>query len=222
MKQPTTPLLALAMLLLAHAPAIGQTTLSLTGGANIASADVDNESAAVPGLTSVTRISLGLAADFAFSDRLGMQLGGRYAQKGVGIEFNEEGVNAESRIELDYLEFTALGRLRFPLAGDRLSLHLLTGPAVAVETGCGLSVTASSGSPSFELEEECDEVNLERSAIDVGWAVGGGLDIGITEKLSASPGILYTRGLVDVDTASSGSLQNRALTLRIGLAYAIR
>ena len=43
MKQPTTPLLALAMLLLAHAPAIGQTTLSLTGGANIASADLDDD-----------------------------------------------------------------------------------------------------------------------------------------------------------------------------------
>ena len=138
------------------------------------------------------------------------------------MELNEEGLNAEFRIELDYLEFTALGRLRFPLAGDRLSLHLLTGPAVAVETGCGLSSTNNFGDSRLEFDEECDEVNLERSAIDVGWAVGGGLDIGITEKLSASPGILYTRGLVDVDTASRASLHNRALTLGIGLAYAIR
>ena len=221
MKQPTTPLLALAMLLLAHAPAIGQTTLSLSGGANIASG-FGRRIGSCSGPDLGHSNLLGLAADFAFSDRLGIQLGGRYAQKGVGIEFNEEGVNAKSRIELDYLEFTALGRLRFPLAGDRLSLHLLTGPAVAVETGCGLSATNNFGDSRLEFEEECDEVNLERSAIDVGWAVGGGLDIGITEKLSASPGILYTRGLVDVDTASRASLQNRALTLRIGLAYAIR
>ena len=65
-------------------------------------------------------------------------------------------MNAESRIELDYLEFTALGRLRFPLAGDRLSLHLLTGPAVAVETGCGLSATNNFGDSRLEFEESAD------------------------------------------------------------------
>ncbi len=215
------PLLAVALLPLAQTPTSAQTTLALTGGLNFASADVTDETAVVPDVVSITRISVGLAADFSLSETLGIQLGGRLAQKGVGLDLHEEGIDAESSVELDYLEFTVLARLRFPLAGERVSIRLLTGPAVAAETRCGLRATASSGDAIVELEEECDDVNLERSAADVGWAVGGGLDIGITENLSASPGILYTHGLVDVDTASRSSLNNRALTLQIGLAYVI-
>ena len=222
MKHLTPPLLALVLLLPAQAPAAGQTTLALSGGLNIASADVEDASAMVPDAVSITRASVGLAADFSLSDRFGIQLGGRYAQKGVGLELNEDGANIESNVELDYFEFAALGRLRFPLAGDRVSLHVLTGPAMAVETGCSLNATASFGGESVELEEECDEVELERSLVDLAWAVGGGLDIGISENLSASPGILYTHGLADVDTATRASLKNRALTLQIGLAYTLR
>ena len=222
MKHLAMPLVALVLLPLAAAPAAAQTTLALTGGLNIASADVTDAAAVVPEAVSVTRMSFGLATDFSLSGTFGIQLGGRYAQKGVGLEIDEEGVNIESSVELDYLEFTALARLRFPLAGERVSIHLLTGPAVAAETGCGLRATADSGDSVFELEEECDEVNLERSAVDIGWVVGSGLNIGITDNLSASPGVLYTHGLVDVDTATQASLKNRALTLQIGLAYTVR
>lgn len=222
MKRLATPLVAIVLLPLAQAPTAAQTTFALTGGLNIASADVTDASAVVPDVVSVTRRSFGLAADFSLSETFGIQLGSRYSQKGVGLELDEDGFDVQSSAELDYLEFTALARLRFPLAGERVSIHLVTGPALAAETGCGLSATAGSGDSAFELAEECDEVGLERSAADVGWAVGGGLDIGITDNLSASPGIRYTHGLVDVDTATRASLKNRALTLQIGLAYTIR
>lgn len=222
MKHPATLILAVALLPLVQTPTAAQTTLALTGGLMFASADVTDETAVVPDVVSVTRMSVGLAADFSLSETFGIQVGGRLAQKGVGLDLDEEGIDVESSVELDYLEFTALARLRFPLAGERVSIRLLTGPAVAAETGCGLRATAGSGDSIVELERECDDVNLERSAADVGWTVGGGLDIGITENLSASPGILYTHGLVDVDTASRSSLSNRALTLQIGLGYTIR
>lgn len=222
MKHLTTPLLALVLLLLAQLPAAGQTTLALTGGVNIASVDVEDEAEAVPDFLSISRMSVGLTADFALSDRFGIQLGGRYAQKGGGLDLTDPDLAFESSVELDYLEFTALGRLRFPLAGDRVFVNLLTGPAVAMETGCGLSAKGGADGTVLEYEEECDDVDLERSSIDIGWVAGGGLDIGITGSLSASPGILYTHGLVDIDTTSGGSLRNRAVTLQVGLAYAIR
>ena len=222
MKRLAIPLLAVVLLLLVQAPAAAQTTLALSGGINIASADVEDASEMVPDIVSVTRVSVGLAAGLSLSDRFGIQLGGRHAQKGVGLELNEDGASIESRVELDYLEFAVLGRLRFPLAGDRVSVHVLTGPAVAVETGCGLSATASFGGETVELEEACDEVDLERSPVDLAWAVGGELDIGISDNLSALPGILYAHGLADVDTATSASLKNRSLTLQIGLAYTLR
>lgn len=222
MKHLTTPLLAVVLLLLAQVPAAGQTTLSLIGGVNIASADVEDESAVVPDIGSITRMSVGLAADFALSDRFGIQLGGRYVQKGLRFDLTEADLAFESTSELDYLELAALGRLRFPLAGDRVFINLLTGPAVAVETGCGLSATGGSGGTTLEFDEDCDEVDLERSSADIGWVVGGGLDVGITENLSASPGILYTHGLVDIDKSAGGSLKHRAVTLQVGLAYAIR
>lgn len=222
MKRLALSLLAVVLLLLAQAPAAAQTTLALSGGINLASANVEDASAMVPDIVSITRASVGLAAGFSLTDRFGIQLGSRYAQKGVGLELNEDGANIESRVELDYLEFTVLGRLRFPLAGDRVSLHVLTGPAVALETGCGLSATAGFGGETVELEEECDQVDLERSPVDLAWAVGGELDIGISDNVSAFPGILYTYGLADVDTATRASLKNRSLTLQIGLAYALR
>ena len=93
---------------------------------------------------------------------------------------------------------------------------------MAVETGCGLRATVGFGGESVQLEEECDEVDLERSLVDLAWGFGGGLDIGISENLSVSPGVLYTHGLADVDTATRASLKNRSLTLQIGLAYTIR
>jgi len=38
------------------------------------------------------------AADFSLSETFGIQLGGRLAQKGVGLELDTEGVNVESRV----------------------------------------------------------------------------------------------------------------------------
>ena len=58
-----------------------QTTLSLTGGVNRTSLNVDADGAFSPDFESLTRTSVGLAATIPVSDRFGLQLGGRYAQR---------------------------------------------------------------------------------------------------------------------------------------------
>lgn len=223
MKHLATLILAIVLLPLGRMPAAGQTSLALTGGVNIASVDVEDDSGFVPYIQSVTRISLGLAVDFPFSERWGLQLGGRYSQKGLRLESTDEDAWVwRSMTELDYLEFTVLGRLRFPVVGDRLSGHLQTGPAVAVETSCEFSTTVQFPDGAIDHAADRCESNWERSVVDIGWALGGSLDIGITENLSAHPSLLYIRGLVDIDPSDDTSIKHRVLTLRIGFAYALR
>ena len=224
MKRFATPLLATILLLLTGTPAFGQVSIAVTGGVNIASLDISTDSDFFsPDLKSVTRLSIGLAASIPASDGWGIQLGGSYSQKGGRFDFSEQGVSAESRVETDYLEFTALGRAQFPVSGDRVSAHLLAGPALALASSCGFTAKATGpDGGTFEFGGDCDEdTGLETSAFDLGLAGGGGLEIKLLDTLGISFGLLYTYGLLDLDKSDGDSLKQRALTLRAGLAYSI-
>ena len=222
MKPFATPLLATALLLLPASTASGQTTLALTGGINIATLEITSDAGLAPDTESVTRTSIGFSAIFSRAERLGFQLGGTYSQKGGRLIFSSSELIGESSIETSHLEFTALARAQFPLAGDRVSAHLLAGPAVAFELSCQLSAKASVEGSTVEISDDCNEgADLSRSPFDFGLAGGGGLEIGLLDKLGISLGVLYTHGLTDLDTSDGESLKQRALTLRAGL-YLIR
>ena len=222
MKRFATPLLATILLLLTVTPALGQVSLAVTGGVNIASMDISTGSDFAPDLKSVTRLSIGLAANIPASDGWGLQLGGSYSQKGGRYEISEQGVNAESRVETDYLEFTVLGRAQFPVSGDRVSAHLLAGPALALESSCQLTAKATGpGGGTREFAEDCDDIRLDRSTYDFGLAGGGGLEIKLADTLGMSFGLLYTYGLLDLDKSDSDFMKQRALSLRAGMVYSI-
>ena len=223
MKRFATPLLTTFLLLLTVTPAFSQVSLAVTGGVNIASLDISTDSDFVPDIQSVTRLSIGLAANIPASESWGLQLGGSYSQKGGRFEISEQGVSAESRVETDYLEFTVLGRARFPVSGDRVSAHLLAGPALALESSCQLTAKATGlDAGTFEFTEDCDgATGLDRSTYDLGLAGGGGLEIKLLDTLGMSFGLLYTYGLLDLDKSDSDSLKQRALSLRAGLVYSI-
>ena len=223
MKRLATPLLTTTLLLLTGTPALGQVSITVTGGVSIASLDISTDSDFAPDLKSVTRLSIGLAANIPASDGWGLQLGGSYSQKGGRFEISEQGVNAESRVETDYLEFTVLGRAQFPVSGDRVSAHLLAGPALALESSCQLTAKATGpGGSTFEFAEDCDgDIGLDRSTYDFGLAGGGGLEIKLADTLGMSFGLLYTHGLLDLDKSDRDSMKQRALSLRAGLVYLI-
>ena len=223
MKRLATPLLVTILLLLTWTPAFGQISLAVTGGVNIASLDISTDDAFVPEIQSVTRLSIGLAANIPVSESWGVQLGGSYSQKGGSLDFSEQGLSAEGRVETDYLEFTVLGRAQFPMSGDRVSAHLLVGPALALESSCQLTVKGTgSDSSSLEITEDCnDATGLVTSTYDLGLAGGGGLEIKLLDTLGMSFGLLYTYGLLDLDKSDSDSLKQRALTLRAGLVHSI-
>ena len=223
MKRFATPLLATILLLLTGTPALGQVSLAVTGGVNIASMDISTDDDFLPDFQSVTRLSIGLAANIPASDGWGLQLGASYSQKGGRFDVSEQGVSVEAQVETDYLEFTVLGRAQFPVSGDRVSAHLLAGPALAWEASCQFTgkATGPDGS-SFEVTEDCDgAAGPATSTYDFGLAGGGGLEIKFLDTLGMSFGLLYTYGLLDLDKSDSDSLKQRALSLRAGLVYSI-
>lgn len=241
MKRSTTlllPTLLTAVCLTLGAPVRAQTTLSLTGGVNITSLDTDSDGTRSPGFESLTRMSIGLAATLPVSDRFGLQLGGRYAQKGArldvlgilemmgdmfgGLEEMPPGASFDADYEMDYVELSALARVGFPLSGDRVSGHLLAGPALGLRHSCeGVVQLSGLDEPAAKVSVDCDEAELNFRTVDVGLAGGAGIEIGLTDSIDAHLGLLYTLGLSNVSANVGGSAKHRALTIRTGLGVPI-
>ena len=217
-----SPLLLTGLLLVPATPAAGQTLLSLMGGINVASLEVDSSDPLVPNLQSVSRMSIGLAATIPTSERVGIQLGGAYSQKGGSLEVQEDGATIASDIEFDYIELTVLARVGLPLSGDRVSAHLLVGPALAFQSSCQVAISARLGTVRITNTGSCSELELESKYYDAGLAGGGGIGIGLTDKVKVTLGLLYTYGLFNIDdTGGADTLKTRALTLRAGLDFPI-
>ncbi len=231
-------LLTAVVLTLGATPVRGQTTLSLTGGVNITSLDTDSDGTRSPGFESLTRMSIGLAATLPVSDRFGLQLGGSYAQKGgrldvlrlmeivgdllSGFEEMPPGGSLDIDYEMDYVELSVLARVGFPLSGDRVSGHLLAGPALGLQSSCeGVVRISGPDRPALDPGAGCDEAGLDFRKIDVGLAGGAGIDIGLTDAFDAHVGLLYTLGLSHISDDLSGSVKHRALTIRAGLGVPI-
>ena len=215
-------LIVTPLLLLTPAPTAAQTRLAVTGGLNLASVDVSTEEAFVPDFESVTGLSLGLSATIPLSETLGLQLAGGYSQKGTMWAFTEDGADVESSLKLNYIELGAFGVVHLPVSGERVSAHLLAGPALALEASCDATAKATYMGTSFEISEGCDEdYALDRSNFDLGLAGGGGLEIGLSDALGVSLGALYTFGFIDLDKDDRDSMKHRVLSFRVGLVYSI-
>jgi opacity protein-like surface antigen len=235
---PLLPTLLTAVCLALGAPVRAQTTLSLTGGVNITSMDADSDGTRSPGFESLARMSIGLAATLPVTDRFGLQLGGRYAQKGArldvlgvlemmgdmfgGLEEMPPGASFDADYEMDYVELSAVARVGFPLSGDRLSGHLLAGPALGLRSSCeGVVRLSGLDEPAVDVSVDCYEAGLDFRRVDVGLAGGAGIEIGLTNSIDAHLGLLYTLGLTNISGVVGGSAKHRVLTMRAGLGVPI-
>ena len=229
-------LLTAVFLTLEATPVRAQTTLSLMGGVNFASMNTDFDDALAPDLEFVTRMSVGLAATIPVTDRFGVQLGGRYVQKGGSLDLlgmamrmfgrlegMEQVTSFETDFRMDYVEFSALARVRFPLSGDRMSGHLLAGPALGLQSSCEVGVRIREpGFPEADFNMDCEEFGpLFKGKLDLGLAGGAGIDIGLTDSIDAHLGLLYTLGLSNVVDDDDETMKHRALTIRAGLVLPI-
>ena len=202
-----TVILALATLTLAppwSGVALAQTTFTVAGGLNMASVAVSEEGLS---LESVTRLGIGVSAGIPMSEGLGLHLGAGYSQKG----FSASGFGADITTEIDYLELTALAGMPLSL-GERSSVHLLVGPALAFKLSCAASASFMGESGS----EDCGDDGPK--SMDLGLAGGARLEMGLSGKMGVSLGALYNLGLMNMeDSPDGGTVKSRVLTLQAGV-----
>ena len=207
-----TVVLALAAITLAPprpVAAVAHTRLTVAGGVNLASAAVSEDEGL--SLESVTRLAIGVSAGIPMSARLELHLGAGYSQKGFAVS----AFGADAATEIDYLELSALAGMPFSV-GERASLHLLAGPALAFKLSCGVSATFM----GEELSEDCGDDGPK--SMDLGLAGGARLEIGLSEKMGISVGALYNLGLLNMDDSDgSETIKSRVMTLQAGVVYSI-
>ena len=123
---------------------------------------------------------------------------------------------------MNFVELSALARIGFPLSDNRVSGHLLAGPALGLRSSCEAVVRLSGlDEPPVNVSSDCDEGGLDFRTIDFGLAGGAGIDIAVTDSIDVHWGLLYTLGLSKVFEDFGGSMKHRALTIRTGLVLPI-
>lgn len=219
MKRFATVVAVTVLLAVPAASALGQTTLLLSGGLNRASIVVTgDDEELVEFLEPAMRISAGIAAEIPLSEGWNLELGGSYSQKGYALEDVPFG---SFSVAIDYLEITALAGKPFPV-GDRATVKLLAGPALALQLSCGVTATFEGMEEAIDCETEDDEGSPYRDT-DLGLAAGARFRIAVSEKVGLTAGALYTLGLQNlIEESNDTSIRNRVLTISAGLAYSIR
>ena len=184
--------------------ALAQTTFTFAGGLNMASVALSPDEGVSP--ESVTRLGIGVSAGIPMSERLGLHLGAGYSQKG----FSASGFGADITTEIDYVELTALAGI--PLSGgERASVHLLAGPALAFKLSC----QAFASFMGESLSEDCGD---DGPKLDIGLAGGARIEFGLSDKMGLSLGALYNLGLLNInDSGGSDAIKSRVLTLQAGV-----
>ncbi len=209
MKRCQTTILALtatAVAATSPAAAVAQNSLTVAGGLNLASVTMETE-----GLKSATRLAIGASLAIPMSDRIGLHLGGAYSQKGFAFD----AFGAKATTAIDYLELTALWGI--PLAlGERASVHLVAGPALAFKVSCGVSASFM----GEEVSQDCGDDGPK--SMDLGLAGGARLEIGLSGKMGLSVGALYNLGLTNMDDGGDEvSIKSRVLAVQAGIVYSI-
>lgn len=200
-------ILLVAGLLLPASSASAQTTFSLHGGLNLAVLTNEIRDTVLPlNYLRIAKPHFGLSATFRLTppervNSLGIQLSGSYAPRGADVQ----GLSAGT-ISLNYLEVAALIDVRVPLVIEPLAVHVQAGPTLGWLMSC-------------ERENPCSDG--EFNSMDYGLALGGNLEIALTDKMGVMAGFLYTNGLTYADGGDEPFRKNRSLALRGGVLFPI-
>lgn len=164
------------------------------------------------GSSPVVRKRAGAEVTMPLRQRFALQFGAAYSQTGEISSYVEdllEGPLIEEQWELDYLEFSVLGRMRIPDEAKRLGLHVLAGPAIALPLAC------RTGKKAAERLGDCRPTSSRFNVLLYG---GAGVDARLNRRLGATAGFLYGLSL----RAFTGGIDHlRVLSLRAGLTYRI-
>lgn len=157
-------------------------------------------------------VSVGAYLDLSMSERLGLQIGLGYAEKGADLTADTELGSLNWRNPIGYLEIPVLLRLEMA-PGRRVSPQILFGPAVSLKTSCEWKAEIS-GSP---LRINCDEPGFEVRTVDFGAMGGLSLKVALSERIALVGDSFYAYGLRSIGEGGD-SVKNRAFSFALGLA----
>lgn len=181
--------------------------------------------------------SIGGFAGFKLGERVTIYGELSFVRKGYSSEgyfFRDAGegvveeVTLDWTVHLDYLELQVPLAVMFP-TGGRLRPRLYAVPSLALELGCGWSLTERSvfisggsviGTEHSESTGDCADEEIQTETIDIGILFGGGLDKRIGGG-ALTADVRYNLGLIDIDD-SDGTLKNRAFQVLLGYSYFVR
>ena len=195
---------------------VGPSTITLTAGVNrswtapLPLIDVTDGGGSYP----LVRMRTGAEVTMPVRRWFALQYGATYSQTGEiwrcgSPDCGPEDPLIENRWELDYLEFSVLGRMRIPDESKPLGLHMLAGPALALPVACRTGSTAA---------EQLGDCRPSSSRFNILLYGGAGVDARLNERLGATVGFLYGLSLRGF---TGGGFQLRVLSLRGGLVYRI-
>ncbi len=96
----------IVVVILATAPLAAQTALGIRAGLGRGTVSIDEDLAR----TARSGVTIGMDLGLPVSDAVDLRIGGSYAQKGGGAAL----LGAEADLSMDYVQFSALGRLGTP------------------------------------------------------------------------------------------------------------
>lgn len=213
-------LVAALLFIVAAEPTAAQMKLGIRAGATISDLSIDTEGVG-PDLDSRSGLALGAYLDIPLSGGLYFQPGIGLAQKGAKLSDTVEGEEISLGINLDYIEVPLLFRYAFPTSGS-LGVHLLAGPALSFESGCGLAIEGEGVSIDIDCDQGAEEdFEVDTESFDFGAMFGGGITFplgGVTGTLEA----LYNLGLANIAGGEGeDTSKNRAFYLTAGIQIPI-
>ena len=210
--------------LLVAAPLMAQTMVGVRAGLSRStfstfSALVDEELSELEALGGTVSedhrmgVAAGIDVALPLASAIELRVGGAYVQKGYSLDVSGAGGRASSRLEIDYLQFSALGRLGSSRDGP-LSVGVLLGPWVGARLSC-------QGIFDIDLPEigsisESESCGGDGGKLDFGVAVGGGVELAISQSLSLGLDLVYSIGLSRIDSDPDAP-KNRSLALQAGV-----
>lgn len=217
MRNRWTVLLAATPTVLAGPSAAAQVTLGIGVGAS--SSELIVTGLAVDSQEPRRGPALSLSVAVPLSERVGIEFGTGYIQRGSTSTLLQLG-DVDYRIQ--YLQFSALGKASAPVIGRRLSVHLLAGPALRLETSCEREARLVLQPVTFLVECDAPEADSRTAAIDYAVLGGVGARLATTSRLGFRVDFVYSRGLRSFfENETETTAKNRALTLQAGLDFRI-
>ena len=212
-----TALLAAALPVLASPGAAAQVTLGIGVGAS--SSELIVTGLAIDSQEPRRGPALSLSAAVPLSRRFGVEFAAGHIRRGSTSTLLQLG-DVDYRIQ--YLQFSALGKASVPVIGERLSVHLLAGPALRLETSCEREARLVLQPITFLVECDAPEADSRTAAVDYAILGGVGARLATTSRLGFRLDFIYSRGLRSFfENETETTAKNRALTLQAGLDYRI-